>query len=391
MERIILKADLILHGRELDSMEKGSIVIENGRILDILPQHALADFPIADACELSFPGQTLMPGMIECHNHLCIDATLPEHLELLAWSNECQLTILALKGLEEDLLSGVTTARCLGDKYYIDTTMKKLIEDGKATGPRLLAAGTGMKGSHGAGYIGSPHCGTEEIRNTCRQNLKRGVDLLKLFVTPGVPDPASSFVPSFLSLEEISMAVSEGARLGVPVAAHCIGGQGLKDCIDGGVKVIEHMYMATEQDVEWLAASDCVVDLTSGIFLDSSREAFLSPGNAEKIRRNRPRVRENAARIIRAGLPFVLGTDAYHGYLYREVGYAVELGADTVTALQGVTSHAADVCGLGHRLGHLSSGMDADIIAVNGNPLENVSCLSQVGFVMKEGVVFKQM
>ena len=84
MERIILKADLILHGRELDSMEKGSIVIENGRILDILPQHALADFPITDACELSFPGQTLMPGMIECHNHLCIDATLPEHLELLA-------------------------------------------------------------------------------------------------------------------------------------------------------------------------------------------------------------------------------------------------------------------------------------------------------------------
>ena len=109
MERIILKADLILHGRELDSMEKGSIVIENGRILDILPQHALADFPITDACELSFPGQTLMPGMIECHNHLCIDATLPEHLELLAWSNECQLTILALKGLEEDLLSGVTS------------------------------------------------------------------------------------------------------------------------------------------------------------------------------------------------------------------------------------------------------------------------------------------
>ncbi len=106
------------------------------------------------------------------------------------------------------------------------------------------------------------------------------------------------------------MAVSEGARLGVPVAAHCIGGQGLKDCIDGGVKVIEHMYMATEQDVEWLAASDCIVDLTSGIFLDSSRESFLSPANAEKIRRNRPRVRENITRIIRAGLPFVLGTDA---------------------------------------------------------------------------------
>ena len=174
------------------------------------------------------------------------------------------------------------------------------------------------------------------------------------------------------------------------MAAHCIGGQGLKDCIEGGVQVIEHMYMATEQDVELLAASNCVVDLTSGIFLDPSREAFLSPSNAGKVRLNRPRVRENVARILKAGLPFVLGTDAYHGYLYREVEYAVELGADTVTALQGVTSHAADICGLGHKLGSLSPGLAADIIAVKGNPLEQVSCLSQVGFVMKDGTICKQ-
>lgn len=391
MERFIVKADLVLTGRELSPMEKGALVIENGLIKDILPQHALKGRYIADARELSFPGRTLMPGMIECHNHLCIDATLPEHLELLAHSSECHLTLLALKGLEEDLLSGVTTARCMGDKYYIDVAMKKLVEQGKIKGPRLLAAGTGMKGSHGAGYIGSPHCGPEEIRNTCRQNLKKGVDLLKLFVTPGVPDPGSDFVPSFLSREEIAMAVDEGARAGIPAAAHCIGGQGLKDCIEAGVQVIEHMYMASEQDVELLAASGCVVDLTSGIFLDSSREAFLSPANAEKIRRNRPRVRENVTRIIRAGLPFVLGTDAYHGYLYREVEYAVELGAKIVTALQGVTSHAADICGLGTRLGSLSLGLAADLIAVKGNPLEDVSCLSRVGFVMKGGTIYKHV
>lgn len=328
--------------------------------------------------------------MIECHNHLCIDATLPEHLELLAWSNECQLTLLALKGLKEDLMSGVTTARCMGDKYYIDVTLKKLIEGGKVDGPRLLAAGIGMKGSHGAGHIGMPHCGAEEIRHTCRENLKKGADLLKLFITPGVPDPFSTFVPSFLSLEEISVAVSEGARLGIPTAAHCIGGQGLKDCIDGGVDVIEHMYMATEQDVERLAASRCVVDLTSGIFLDPSREEFLSPANALKVRQNRSRVRENVTRIIKARLPFVLGTDAYHGLLYREVGYAVELGADPVTAIQGVTSHAAKVCRLENRIGKLENGLEADIIAVEGNPLEDVSRLSQVGLVMKGGVIYRQ-
>ena len=377
MNRTILNAGMILCGEQLTPMENGSLIIEDGIIREILPREARDALSIEDAEEISLPHMTLMPGMIECHNHLCIDATLPEHLELLAWSNECQLTLLALKGLKEDLMSGVTTARCMGDKYYIDVTLKKLIEDGRAEGPRLLAAGIGMKGSHGAGHIGMPHCGTEEIRRTCRENLKKGADLLKLFITPGVPDPFSTFVPSFLSL-------------GIPTAAHCIGGQGLKDCIDGGVDVIEHMYMATEQDVDRLASSRCVVDLTSGIFLDPSREEFLSPANALKVRQNRSRVRENVARIIKARLPFVLGTDAYHGLLYREVGYAVELGAAPVTAIQGVTSHAAKVCRLEDRIGKLENGLEADIIAVKGNPLKDVSRLSQVGLVMKGGVIYRQ-
>ena len=390
MNRTILNAELILCGKELTPLEHGSLIIEDGLIRDIIPQRARNEMNIENRQEFTFPGQTLMPGMIECHNHLCIDAALPEHLELLADSSECQLTLIALKGLRADLMSGVTTARCMGDKYYIDITLKKAIERGQAEGPSLLAAGIGMKGSHGAGYIGSPHSGPEEIRHTCRQNLSKGADLLKLFVTPGVPDPCSDFVPSFLSLEEISMAVSEGARMGVPTAAHCIGGQGLKDCIKGGVSVIEHMYMATEEDVQRLAASDCVVDLTSGIFLDPSREEFLSPASALKVRLNRSRVRDNVARIIRARIPFVLGTDAYHGFLYREAGYAVELGAEIVDSLKGVTSRAANVCGLGHRTGSLSAGMDADIITVAGNPLADLSCLAHVGFVMKKGTVCRQ-
>lgn len=385
MKRTILNADMILQGQELTPVPKSSIIIEDGIIQEILPQSAKNALSLEDAQEVTLEGQTLMPGMIECHNHLSIDASITDHLELLSWSSECELTILALDGLKADLRSGVTTARTMGDKYYIDIALKKLIEDGKVEGPRLLAAGIGMKGSHGAGYIGSPHCGPEEIRTTCRQNLKRGVDLLKLFVTPGVPDPASTFVPSFLSLEEIYMAVNEGARLNIPVAAHCIGGQGLKDCITGGVEVIEHMYMASEQDTELLAASNCWVDLTSGIFLDPSREAFLSPANARKVRLNRERVRQNVKRIIDAGIPFVLGTDAYHGFLYREAEYAVELGADVITVLKGITSNAAKVCRLEDKIGSLKPGLDADIIAVKGNPLDNVSCLSQVEMVMKQG------
>ena len=118
------------------------------------------------------------------------------------------------------------------------------------------------------------------------------------------------------------LAVSEAARKNLPVAAHCIGGQGLKDCIDGGVQVIEHMYMCTPQDAEWLTNSKCIVDFTSGIFLDPTREETLSANNAYRVRKNRTRVRERLKLLMSTGVPYVLGTDAYHGYLYREVGYA---------------------------------------------------------------------
>ena len=388
MSDIILKADRVLVGEDLNLKEHMAVIVRDGKIEEIVPQ---AECPAVEGAEvIDLKNTTLMPGMIECHNHLSIDATIPEHLELLAWSTECELTLIALDGFRKDLMSGVTTARCMGDRFYIDVTLKKLIEQGKVAGPKLLAAGIGMKGSHGAGYIGSPHCGPEEIRKTARENLKKGVDLLKLFITPGVPDPESEFVPSFLSLEEIAMAVSEAARKNLPVAAHCIGGQGLKDCIDGGVQVIEHMYMCTPQDAEWLANSKCIVDFTSGIFLDPTREETLSANNAYRVRKNRPRVRERLKLLMSTGVPYVLGTDAYHGYLYREVGYAVELGSDIVTALKGVTSNAAKVCGLGDRIGSLKKGYAADIIAVDGNPLTGVECLANVPFVMQDGNVVKR-
>lgn len=388
MSNIILKADRVLVGEDLNLKEHMAVIVRDGKIEEIVPQ---AECPAVEGAEvIDLKNTTLMPGMIECHNHLSIDATIPEHLELLAWSTECELTLIALDGFRKDLMSGVTTARCMGDRFYIDVTLKKLIEQGKVAGPKLLAAGIGMKGSHGAGYIGSPHCGPEEIRKTARENLKKGVDLLKLFITPGVPDPESEFVPSFLSLEEIAMAVSEAARKNLPVAAHCIGGQGLKDCIDGGVQVIEHMYMCTPQDAEWLANSKCIVDFTSGIFLDPTREETLSANNAYWVRKNRPRVRERLKLLMSTGVPYVLGTDAYHGYLYREVGYAVELGSDIVTALKGVTSNAAKVCGLGDRIGSLKKGYAADIIAVDGNPLTDVECLAKVPFVMQDGNIVKR-
>ncbi len=387
MSDIILKADRVLVGEDLNLKEHMAVIVRDGKIEEIVPQ---AECPAVEGAEvIDLKNTTLMPGMIECHNHLSIDATIPEHLELLAWSTECELTLIALDGFRKDLMSGVTTARCMGDRFYIDVTLKKLIEQGKVAGPKLLAAGVGMKGSHGAGYIGSPHCGPEEIRKTARENLKKGVDLLKLFITPGVPDPESEFVPSFLSLEEIAMAVSEAARKNLPVAAHCIGGQGLKDCIDGGYRSLSICICALRRMrngwqipnvlliyFRYFPGSDARGNPVGKQCIPGSQKPAARPGKTKAS--------------DEYGVPYVLGTDAYHGYLYREVGYAVELGSDIVTALKGVTSNAAKVCGLGDRIGSLKKGYAADIIAVDGNPLTDVECLANVPFVMQDGNVVKR-
>lgn len=388
--KTIITAKRVLSGAELDELQNGAVVVEDGKIVKVVPQAELTDADKSDAERIDFADETVMPGMIECHNHLCIDARKPEHLEIIGTGSECKLTLLAVEGLADDLLSGVTTARCMGDKYDLDLKFKKEIEAGNVIGPDLLTAGVGMKGSNGSGYIGAPHSGVEEFRRTARSNIAKGVNLLKIFTTPGVFSVNLGYVPSFLSPEEIRTVVEEGARLHLPVAAHCIGGQALRDCVEQGVAVIEHAYCASDEDVELLKAHpECWLDLTTGIYLDPDREEFLSEANATKVRQGREIVRACVGKLVKAGIHFSLGTDANHGLLWKEVVYTVELGADTRTALKGVTSNAAIVSQVAGKKGELSAGADADVIAVSGNPLENPSVLQNVPFVMKGGVVYK--
>ena len=388
MDKIVLLAEKILLGKDLEVAENKAVVVCNGKIEKIIDKSEVANLEGYNVVDLG--SKTIMPGMIECHNHLCIDARIPDHLELLADASEAELTLIALKGLKDDLMSGVTTARCMGDKYYIDVNLKKKIKDGTILGPNLLTAGIGMKGSHGAGYIGSPHSGPEDFRNTARANMKKGINVLKLFATPGVAPVGQSFIPSFLSREEISMVVEEGKRLNIPTAAHCIGGQALTDCVEMGVEVIEHAYAATDADVELMKKHGTWVDLTSGIFMDEDREEFLSPANVEKTRYHRENVKKALQKLLKVEFHFAIGTDANHGLLYKEIGFALELGADIRTALKGITSNAAIICKLEDKVGSIEEGLNADIIATDGNPLDNFEYLSNVSFIMKDGKVYKK-
>ena len=159
-------------------------------------------------------------------------------------------------------------------------------------------------------------------------------------------------------------------------------------CVNAQVVVtLDH----AREDIELLKAHpECWVDLTTGIYLDPEREPYLSATGAASVRAGREIVRQCVGELIRAGVHFTLGTDANHGLLWKEVVYAVELGASKLDALKGITVNAAYISGLSGKKGILAEGADADLIAVSGDPLEDPAVLAQVPFVMKKGVIYKE-
>lgn len=388
MKDRILYSNRILVGEELLVLENGCLIIKDEKIHRITTRDQIDSEVMSQYEVIDLGDMTLMPGMIECHNHLAMDARLPNHLEMMEGS-ECELSILAIQGLKDDLLSGVTTARCMGDRYYIDVILKKEIEKGNILGPDLLVSGIGMRSLHGHGYVGVPHVGVEEFRKRSCENLLRGVDFLKIFATAGAPPMEGDFIPYFLTRDEISVVVDAAKGVNKKVAAHCIGGQALIDCIECGVKIIEHAYCATLEEMELIKKYDCWVDLTSGIFLDPEREAFCPPNNVINFRKNREYVRSCLENVIKSGVKYCIGTDAYHSLLYKEVEYTVSLGADIKTALKGITSNAAIMCDIDYKTGSLKEGLQGDISGVLGNPLTNPSALKDIKFVMKKGTIYR--
>ena len=390
IRRTLITADNILTGEDLTPRKGCGVLVEDGRIAAILTRDECESVK-ATAEVIDLGPRTLLPGLFECHNHLALDAGLPGHLEMMTLS-ECEHTVLALDGLKKDLMAGVTTARCMGDRNYLDVKIKKLIAEGKVEGPDLLVCGIGMRAVHGHGVVSLPHSGEEEFRRTSRENIYRHVDHLKIFLTPGAPALSpEAFIPCYMTRGEVAAVVGEARSVNIPVTAHCIGGYGLDLCIEEGVDVIDHLYSVTSEQVKVLENDFAGwIDLTSGIVLDEEREPFLSPAQAAKMREAREYSRECLSRLYQSKVRFTIGTDAYHGHLWKEVVYAVEGGSSVKDALKAVTVNAAKMTGLDKVKGRIEPGLQADLIAVERDPLDDPSSLAAVSFVMKNGQVVRK-
>jgi len=363
----------------------GAVLIENDQISAVGKS---ADFTVdTDTEVIDCSGQVLMPGLIDCHNHLSLDTRLKDHL--LRMNDPLpELTLRAVETMKVDLLSGVTTSRCCGDKEFLDITCKEAVKAGRFQGPRLLAATRGIRALHGHGFVGYPFDGLEPIRSAVRENLLAGADLIKIYITGTLKGDGK--IPSFFTKSEINLAVQEARRNGVRAATHCIGGQGMDWALEIGIDSIEHAYFITDAQIERCLNSDCWLVMTPSPFFSEDRiEALHTAALKDGFRRERDLAAERMGAAIRGGVKYAVGTDGRHGGMAQEAKLIVEMGASAEEVLIAATQSGAKVCGLEDRVGTLAPGMLADIIGVKGNPLEDIGALEKVETVIQGGRIIR--
>jgi imidazolonepropionase-like amidohydrolase len=385
MKRTLIRGGLVIDGKGGLPIGKGAILIEGEHIIGIGKEEEFKE--IADVHMLDCSDQTLLPGLIDCHNHLSLDPRVENYLYRMADPIPA-LTLRACETMKIDLRSGVTTSRCMGDKGFLDVECKKAVAEGRIEGPRLLIATRGIRALHGHGFVGYPFGGIDQIRTVVRENLSAGADLIKIYITGTLRCPKG--IPSYFSKVEIQTAVDEAHRVGMPVATHCIGGVGLEWALETGIDTIEHGYFLTDKEIDLLAKSNSWLVMTPSIFFTDARIQTLPPHLIEGHLQQRDEVGQRMNAAIKAGVKFAVGTDGMHGGLAQELKYLVDFGATPNQALMAATCYAAKVCKLEDSTGTLEPGKYADIIGVKGNPLENIGALKRVKTVVSRGEIKHQ-
>ncbi len=379
-ERIIIKGSFIWDGICKNLLPENAVLIEDKRILAI---DKFSEFnSSSDDKILDFSGLTLMPGMIDCHTHHSLDASLENFLDRMA-DNTSELTTRATGLMKKDLSSGVTMCRTLGDKGYLDIVCRDAVNAGLAVGPRSKVAGKGIRAARGYGFVGYPFNGIEEIRNAIKENLRAGADLIKIYISGTLKGDGD--LPSYLTREEIETAINVSHEAGVRIASHCVGGVGLDWALEMGLDTLEHAYHISDAQITKLSKSNTHPVLTLSPILNDEivnhYPKHLIQGHLDE----RNEILGRLKALISAEIPFALGTDGMHGGLANEAAYAVELGAANYEVLKALTIIGARVCGVENETGSILAGKYADIIIVDGNPLKEISSLKNVKAVFMQG------
>jgi len=404
----------IIHaGRLIDAVgdaprERVTVFVRDGKIEKITAGYAKAakGVPVIDLRRY-----TVMPGLMDMHTHVTSEFSEDSYTERF-FLEPAEYALRATQYVRRTLMAGFTTVRNVGDEDNLAASMRKAIDRGWIVGPRIFTAGKSLAttGGHAdptngvkaelmknpgpkEGVINSP----ADARKAVRQRYKEGADLIKLTATGGVLSLASSGQNAQFTKEELDAVVAAARDYGFTVAVHAHGTEGMKRAVLAGVDSIEHgtymsdevmalmkergtYYVPTISAGKWVAAKSKV----DGYFPDVVRPKAAAIG---------PQIQSTFRKAYEAGVPIAFGTDAGvspHGENGLEFVYMVEAGMPAMVAIKSATIEAAKLLRRDDELGTLEAGKVADVVAVDGDPLEDIQAMTRVSFVMKAGVVYKR-
>jgi imidazolonepropionase-like amidohydrolase len=363
------------------------IEIEGSRVCGIFPAGEFSEDGPAEHIDWSH--LTALPGLIDAHTHLGLDV-MAGNEGVQAQVSDTAMVLRAASHGAKNLRHGVTALRLVGERNFLDVPLREMFNSSALPGPKVVTATRGIRPSSGHGALAAVADGVDQMTKVTRENLRNGADLIKLFVTGGVATPGTEPEVSCFSREEVAAAVAVAHQAGKPVCAHAYGGPGVDYCLDEGVDHIEHgIYMSPEQ-FSRIAELDRWLVGTIGVFLTKpgpAEDPSWPVATREKFLRAREASAESITKAKAAGVKLALGTDAIHGGVAEEAIFAAGLGLTNQEALAAITSSAAELCGLDSTIGSIQVGKTADLIAVEGNPLEDLRVLRSVIAVIKDGQV----
>jgi imidazolonepropionase-like amidohydrolase len=383
-----------------------SVVVEGRRIVDV--RDGFVDVPGARVMDLR--DHTVLPGLIDSHVHMRgLDDRLQARLQAPFRDYEDE-AYTALINARTTLLAGFTTVRDLGNEPRMITTLRDVIEAGQFAGPTIVAAGRGISVSGGHGDVNGMNrdlteigraradntCnGADDCRRAVRAQISAGADVIKFSATGGVLSNVAGGLNQQMMADEMQAIVQTARTFGRKVAAHAHGVDGINAALEAGVDSIEHGTFTDDRTFQLYRRTGAwyvpTLIAPAAAVADGERGA-LTPAQFQKAREASGNAERSFARAVREGINIAFGTDSgvsRHGDNAQEFSLMVRNGMTPAAAIRSATVGAATLLGRADRIGTIEPGKDADIIAVRGDPLQDIRLLEDVGFVMKHGRVHK--
>ena len=400
----------VIHAGQMLDVESGEmlkdqfIIIDGDRIRDVVTLRDMEDMADEDVELIDLSEMTVLPGLSDSHVHLTADSNIHGYKRLTRSTPRAAIT--GVRNAQRTLMAGFTTVRNVGAPGFADVDLMAAIEDGDVPGPRIIPAGRsiGITGGHCDNNLlpyedrktaGGVADGPWAVRAKVRENKKFGAKVIKFCGTGGVLSKGTKVGAQQFSFEEMKAIVDEAHQLGLKVAVHAHGEEGINTAIKAGVDSVEHSSFISDDGIRAAKRNGTYLSMdiyVSDYILSAGETAGILAESLEKERVVGKKQRDRFQAAVKGGVKMAYGTDAGvypHGDNGKQLAYMVKWGLSPLQAIQASTINNAKLFGMEADIGTLESGKYADIIAITDNPLDDVGTLENISFVMKAGHIYK--